>query len=135
MPGRNPITDAIAGLDTAARTPERIMSVIRGVLEEEPDAIEELAPSYKLVRAKMTTAERTRVAARAAAARAREMADERYAKVVPIIRQMLEEKASLAQIKHKLDASGIKPLRSQKWSRQAINYIIQREGLRNDGSE
>ncbi len=135
MADRKVISEAIAQLDTSARTPDRILSVIRGVLADEPHAIEELAPNHKLVKAKMTTAERTRLAAQAAAVRARELADERYTKVVPVIRQALEEGASLAQIKHRLDTAGIKPLRSQKWSRQAINYIIQREGLRNDGSE
>lgn len=137
MPDDHMLADAIAAIEPEERTPERIFEVIRHVVTETPTAIDEIFPRHRLERKAMPTAERVKIASKAAAERQRQAADERYARVLPIIKDMLEKdpNASLAKIKHRLDSSGLKPLRSNTWSRQAINYIIQREGLRDGDRE
>lgn len=94
--------------------------------------IEEIVPGKRLVNRRMTAAERTKVATAAAAVAAKAAAEERYERVVPIIQKVLDEdpSASLAEIKTVLDNSGITPVRSAKWSRASINFIMTKAGFR-----
>jgi hypothetical protein len=114
------------------RDGESVIKMIRVCIGKHPALIEELFPGKRLVKARMSSADRTKLASKAAAEASKEAAMARYELIVPIIAAVLEEDptASLAQIKVVLDNSGIEPLRSAKWSRATIAFIMQRNGFR-----
>lgn len=126
------LEDKINAMPMNERDGETILELIRTSVSRTPELIEELFPGKQLVRRRLTKAERTRVASKAAAKASRAAASERHERVVPIIRKVLEDdpSASLAEIKTVLDNSGITPVRSDKWSRATINFIMSKAGIR-----
>ncbi|QIG75715.1 hypothetical protein EVC20_144 [Rhizobium phage RHph_Y2_17_1] len=132
MPHRKKLRDHLNTIPIEERTGEAIIETIRVCLTKFPDLIEEIVPGKRLVRVRMTPAERTKVAAKAAAAASKIEADRRHSLILPIIENILKDDpdASLADIKKVLDNSDITPVRSTKWSRATINYIMTRANLR-----
>ncbi|AGC36146.1 hypothetical protein B7L88_gp142 [Rhizobium phage RHEph10] len=132
MPHRKRLRDHLNTIPIEDRTGEAIIEAIRTCLTKFPDLIEEILPGKRLVRVRMTPAERTKVAAKAAAVASKIEADKRHALVLPIIDKILKDDpdASLADIKKVLDNSDITPVRSAKWSRATINYIMTKANLR-----
>jgi hypothetical protein len=132
MPHRKRLRDHLDTIPLEQRTGDKIIDAIRTCLTKFPDLIEEILPGKRLVRVRMTPAERTKVAAKAAAVASKLEASKRYALVVPIIEEILKDDpgASLADIKKVLDNSDITPVRSVKWSRATINFIMTKANLR-----
>lgn len=133
----NQIAAAIDALAPGMRSAERIFGIIREAVESCPEAIQEIIPDSHIVRRKLTTAERVRVAAAGAAERSRKDAEARAAEVMPIIREVLKSDphASLGVIKKALDESGIKPARAKNWNRATILNILNREGIHRDSDQ
>ncbi|QIG69173.1 hypothetical protein EVB77_139 [Rhizobium phage RHph_N1_10] len=132
MPSRTRLKKIIDATPWEVRTGEGIIELLREAFTTNPDLIQDVCPGKRLVRIRMTPAERTKVAAQAAAEKAQEAAAARYLVIVPIIQEILNDDpdASLAQIKRVLDKSGVTPVRSAKWSRASINFIMNKAKLR-----
>lgn len=133
MPNRKkPVVEQINAIPINDRTGEAVLDLIRAAVARAPEVIDEIFPGKTLVNRRMTTTERTQHAAKAAAAASQAAASERYERVVPIIKEVLDGDpgASLAKIKLVLDDSGITPVRSAKWSRASINFIMAKAGIR-----
>jgi hypothetical protein len=133
MPGRRrPLAELLDGIPLESRTGAEIVKALSDWLAKCPDMIEEICPGKRLAPKRMTPAERTRLANKAAAEASKAAADDRHSRVIPIIEKILETdpSASLAQIKRVLDNSGVTPVRSGKWNRASINSIMKRAGIR-----
>ncbi|WP_276122653.1 hypothetical protein [Pararhizobium qamdonense] len=119
-------------MPASERTGEQIVALIRQCAIKRPDLIDELFPGCRLVKKRMTPAERTQLANKASAVASKAAALERHDRIMPIIQRILADNptASLAEIKTVLDNSGVTPLRSAKWSRASINFIMTKAGLR-----
>ncbi|MBX4911462.1 hypothetical protein HJA82_29550 [Rhizobium bangladeshense] len=132
MPNRKRLKKLIDALPLTDRTGEAIIELLREAIKGDADLIQDICPGKRLVPIRMTPAERTKVAAQAAAEAAQKAAAARYLVVVPIIKEILNANpdASLAEIKRELDKSGIPPVRSAQWSRASINFIMTKAELR-----
>lgn len=124
----------IDGIPRDKRDAEHVITAIREGVESDPTIIEQLFPGKMLAARRMTVNERTRMAGKASAQARRREADDRYAAVKPIVQQILADDpdATLAKIATALDKSGVKPNRSDTWSRATVNYIINRMGVNRD---
>lgn len=117
------------------RDAKHVIAAIREGVEADPTMLEQLFPGKMLTPKRMTIDERTRMAGKASARARKRDADDRYAAVKPVVEKILAEDpdATLAKIATALDKSGIKPNRSDAWSRATVNYIINRMGVNRDG--
>jgi hypothetical protein len=125
------ISGAIDALPGDDRPSEAIFQVMRDVVERTPAAIEEIWPGMELSPRQMTRKEIANKATKASVARKQRQTDERYAAMVPLLKSLVDEdpNITLAKIRTKLVEAGFKPLRSQRWNRASILYMMNRAGL------
>lgn len=128
------MTAAINAIAEEDRSAERIFAVMRSVIERAPTAIEEIFPGMALTPRQLSRKEISDKAAKASVARRQRQTDERYQEIVPHLRRWLDEdpEITLSQIRQKLTEKGLKPLRSDKWNRASILFMLKKAGLRND---
>jgi hypothetical protein len=131
------IYKALEALPHQERDVERIFEVIRDVIERSPGSVEELFPGMALVPRQLSRKEISTKAAKASVERRQRQTDERYNEIVPHLRRWLEEdpEITLSKIRQKLTDMGLKPLRSDKWNRASILFMLKKAGLRNDDEQ
>jgi hypothetical protein len=130
-----PIAGAIASMTGGLENAELILQIIRDHIAAHPPTIEQLFPGKKLVDRPMTRKQITELAGRAAAKTHEERTRERYARIVPVIKELLAEDPhmALSEIAQALDARGIKPSKAQKWNTSSVLFIMKHAGIQRDG--
>lgn len=108
-----------------------LLEFVRSRLVDQPELIEEILPGMILKPKPLTLVERAKRATQVAIKNRRKEAQGRYAQMIPIIERCLEKKPdiTLREIGRVLDAKGIKPQRSERWSPASVLIAMRKAGL------